>query len=75
VYIIFTLSHPTASFAYSAKSICIWPNVSVSAFIPIHKHGHKWPLRRLKVKIVLKDYRARVGTCGEDFLGYEENMA
>jgi hypothetical protein len=53
VYIIFTLSHPTASIAYSAKSICIWPNMSVSAFIPIHKHGQKWPLRRLKVKSIL----------------------
>jgi hypothetical protein len=52
VYIIFTLSHPTASIVYSAKSlcICIWPNTAVSASIPTHKHGQKWPLRRLKVK-------------------------
>jgi hypothetical protein len=52
VYIIFTLSHPIASIVYSAKSllICIWPNMAVSASIPIHKHGQKWPLRRLKVE-------------------------
>jgi hypothetical protein len=54
VYIIFTHSHPTASIVYSAKSlcICIWPNMSVLASIPTHKHGQKWPLRRLKVNFV-----------------------
>jgi hypothetical protein len=55
VYIIFTLSHPTPSTVYSAKSlrICIWPNMAVAASIPTHKHGQKWPLRRLKVKDAL----------------------
>jgi hypothetical protein len=50
---LYLLSHPTASIVYSAKSlcICIWPNMSVSASIPIHKHGQKWPLQRLKVKL------------------------
>jgi hypothetical protein len=52
VYLIVTLSHPIASVVYSAKSLrtCIWPNMAVSASIPTHKHGQKWPLRRLKVK-------------------------
>jgi hypothetical protein len=55
VYITFTLSHPTASTVYSAKSlgICIWPNMAVSASLPPHKHGQKWPLRRLKVNMVV----------------------
>jgi hypothetical protein len=29
--------------------------MSVSAFIPIHKHGQKWPLWRLKVKENMED--------------------